>query len=1272
MKLQDLKIGTQLRIALGAILLLVAILGTASWFQAHSLWQGTKDLYEHPFIVHRAIGILKADFLEIRRGMTDMMRADSERERQAIIEEIDAHEADAARQLETLYKSYLGPRRDIDNVQDAFVQWRTIRVETVRLLQTGKLAEATDRTKSSGIGGRHLKELVDATQIISDFASKKGDKFYTDAQAKKETMAVSLAILVGAILLLAIAIVYLLSQAIKRPLRELISVAEQYGQGNLYARSRYISTNEFGALSDSFNSLAATIQIELRSKENTARIADAMLGNEELMAFCQTLLPELIARTESQSGAIYFLQEEKKLFEPYYAIGLTRDKMRSFSAEAKEGEFGAALTQKTITRTGAIPDDTLFDFATAAGSFKPKEIITIPVMQFQKVIAVISLASLAAYSEAALTIINTSWKSLNIGVIGMLAFEAIREYSRKLDEQAKELQIRAEELRENNQELQAQSEELEAQTEDLRKQSEELQGQNVELEQQRLAVEEASRLKSQFLSNMSHELRTPLNSVLALSQVLKMQGRTKLSPEELNYLEIIERNGRNLLMLINDILDLAKIEAGRMDLHPQPFSIRQSIKNIVESIAPLAEGKGIEILQDIPADLPLLVSDEIRLSQIMQNLIANAVKFTDAGRVTILARSDSESVSIRVADTGIGIAATDLPHIFDEFRQVDGTPARRHEGTGLGLAIARKAARMLGGDIAVTSAPGKGSTFTLTLPVAWQGTAPAYEPIVIRQPSGVRSERKTILVVDDEPDMAALISRYLLQEGYNTITATSGAEALKLARREHPFAITLDIIMPDMDGWEVLQDLKNNSETKDIPVIIISFSEDRETGFALGAVGYITKPVSKLLLIAEIQKLGRPEPRSVMIVDDNDLDRQEIRQIIAEEGFTVIEAEDGLACLELMKNQVPDVLVLDLMMPEPDGFTVLERIRGNPATRDLPVIIVTAKDLTEADRNKLSGKVSSVLEKSAVKSATLLAEIKRILIDLEGLPPQPGLENRAAPPRILYVEDNEAAIIQVKAVLAAAGYVVDLARGGQEAVDYIAHTIPAGIILDLMMPAIDGFAVLEKIRGTKATARIPVLILTAKDLTSEDLRRLSANNVQQLVQKGDIDRNSLLAKVRSMLGLYSLPQARLYVNASGKGTGLSASPGAPQATAKAAGPPVILVVEDNPDNLITIKAVLQDRYRIIAAADGEEGLRMAAEARPDLILLDMALPKMDGYKVVRRLKDNGELKQIPVIAITARVMKGDRENILAAGCDDYIAKPIDPAEFLKKIGEWMG
>ncbi|MBF0573673.1 MAG: response regulator [Desulfamplus sp.] len=977
--------------------------------------------------------------------------------------------------------------------------------------------------------------------------------------------------------------------------------------------------------------------------------------------------------TESNIGAFYICDtEDNTIFSPIASIGSNIELLQPFDASILEGEFGQSLKTGKISHIKNIPEDTIFKFKTFAGIAVPREIITIPVVVNDDILAMVALASISGYSNAALTIFSQpSLIALNTAFGNLIANDKTRLL-------AEELKQTNEELESQKEELFAQTIELKAQSEEVLKQSEELQNQNIELEQQRLAVEEANRLKSQFLSNMSHELRTPLNSVMALSRVLMMQAKQKLNDEEVSYLEIIERNGKNLLNLINDILDLSKIESGRMDINPNFFSIEEAIENIVERLMPIAEEKNIEIRQNISENLPKIESDEIRVAQILQNLIANAVKFTDVGGVNISVKHDEKQIIVKIEDTGIGIAENDLSSIFDEFRQVDGSSSRRHEGTGLGLAIARKAAFMLGGKIGVTSKLGEGSIFTLTLPIKWQGAAATHAPFVSRKTNMVKSIRKTILVVDDDPDMASIISQHLLHEGYNTITATSGAEALKLAEREHPFAITLDIVMPEMDGWEVLQGLKKNPETKDIPVIIVSVSRDKETGFALGAIGYATKPVSKNSLLAEIRKIGKPDTRSIMIVDDNSFDRQAIKKIIAEDGLLPIVAEDGNACLKLIKQQIPDLLILDLVMPEVDGFAVLEKIRSNPETKNLPVIVVTAKDLTEEERKTLSGNVFSVIEKNAAKSSTLLPEIKRILCEMENPSKKQHYKKLNTLPRILLVEDNEVSIIQVRSVLESAGYIVDVAHGGQEAVKYVSHTIPDGIILDLMMPEVDGFAVLEKIRGKSDTAEIPVLILTAKDLTPEDFKRLSANHVQQLVQKGDVDRENLLMKVRLMVDninnddtQFDSPPSKVSVEL--KPTKNDKFQPETSNLEQAEKPSTILIVEDNPDNMITIKAILQNRYPILEARDGEEGLKIAAESRAKikLILLDMAMPKMDGMTVIRHLKNNPNLRHIPTVALTAKVMKGDRENILEAGCNDYISKPIEPESFLQTITQLM-
>jgi len=935
---------------------------------------------------------------------------------------------------------------------------------------------------------------------------------------------------------------FLSSRSISRPVLEMTAVSKKIEAGDLSARNHIFPVDELGFLAKSFNNMADSLKSQMEVQQAGSGITETMATARDPKDFALNLLKAMMEATRSDLGSFYVLMENHDRFEHLASIGVTSDLMVDFDANNFEGEFGNVLASQQIVHIKDIPEDTVFKFKTFTGTVIPKGIISIPIVIDGKVVAIISLASVKDYSGKHLDIINHSWvMGLSTAYSNLLANEKTRNL--------------AEQLKEKNEELESQARMLRVQTKELIQKSDELRNQNLELEMRRREVEEANRLKSQFLSNMSHELRTPLNSIMALSRVLTLQTKQKISEEEVSYLEIIERNGKNLLALINDILDLSKIEAGRMDLNPKIFFPRSTAEAIMETVMPLAEEKGIQMTSAFPENFPPIESDEDRVNHILQNIIGNAVKFTEKGSVTISARNDTENIYITVADTGIGIPQEQLPNIFEEFRQVDGSSSRKFEGTGLGLAIAYKSAKMLGGDITVESVLAKGSTFILTLPIKWHGADPLVEPPRHKFHAGIKPERKTILVVDDDPEAANLISSSLLHAGYNTIAATSGREALKLAETYHPFAITLDILMPDMDGWEVLQALKKNPGTKDIAVIVVSMTKDRETGFALGAVGYVTKPVNKELLISEIHKIGKPgriskEICSVMVVDDNEFERDEMGRMIEREGMSVIEAEDGSRCIELLRNSIPDVLVLDLVMPEMDGFKVLDVVRSDPQLKKLPVIIVTAKDLTNEDREKLSGDVSSILSKTINTSKALVEEILIILSDLEE---------------------------------------------------------------------------------------------SSDDDTGKQIERLQT--------KGDIDTQSAALNPLAEKGK-TIPPPTKIKNAGEKMGGEN---------------PTILIVEDNPDNMITIKAVLQNHYNLLEATDGEKGLNLVYTQKPDLVLLDMELPKVDGLTIAQEIKNKRELQHIPIVALTAQAMKGDREKCETAGCDDYISKPFDPEELQQKI-----
>ncbi|MEI7902885.1 MAG: histidine kinase dimerization/phospho-acceptor domain-containing protein, partial [bacterium] len=635
MKLKDLKIATQLRLGLGVILALVVGLGVLAWIQTDLLWLQTKTMYDHPLQVRRALGAFEVDILAMHRGMKDLVLAVNDQETATALQEIETRKADASRQLEILYDRYLGPRSEINTLHDDFVKWNAIREETIRLFRAGKIAESVARTKSSGVGGAQAEALMGHLGKIDDFARTKGDQFYQMATEQNDAIKRQLAVIVTVILLLSLIDAWRLLKGIKAPLAELMATTEQFRQGKLDVRSGYASANEFGTLAASFNTMADAIETEMRINENAAQLAGVMLREEEVHAFCREVLKALLQHTGSQVGAVYFLNEAKTAFEHFDSIGLSAGGRAAFSATELEGELGAALATRRIQRITDIPPDTRFAFAAVSGDFTPREILTIPVLSDHGVAAVISLASVRANDVPSVRLVTDIWSVLTARVNGVLAFQKVQDLAERLEYQ--------------NRELDAQKRELAVQTDELTEQ-------NTELEMQKKQLDEANRLKSAFLSNMSHELRTPLNSVIALSGVLNLRLATTIPEEEYGYLEVIERNGKNLLVLINDILDLSRIESGREEISVSRFSVRALADEIVAMLEPQALEKKITLLNQVPGDLLPIASDPAKCRHILQNLVGNAVKFTpDGGTVTVAAR--------RISDFGFPIAdfPSDIP-----------------------------------------------------------------------------------------------------------------------------------------------------------------------------------------------------------------------------------------------------------------------------------------------------------------------------------------------------------------------------------------------------------------------------------------------------------------------------------------------------------------------------------------------------------------------------------------------------------------------------------
>jgi signal transduction histidine kinase/DNA-binding response OmpR family regulator len=491
----------------------------------------------------------------------------------------------------------------------------------------------------------------------------------------------------------------------------------------------------------------------------------------------------------------------------------------------------------------------------------------------------------------------------------------------------------------------------------------------------------ATQAKSQFLASMSHELRTPLNAIIGYSEMLHEEAQDLGQDSFLPDLVKIREAGRHLLSLINDILDLSKIEAGKMDVLIEDFEVADLIGQVESVIQPLMAKNANTLVVDCVPDLGAMRSDQTKLRQSLFNLLSNAAKFTEHGRITLaarrLVREGEDTLEFKVSDTGIGMTEAQLGRLFQAFAQAEASTARDYGGTGLGLAITRHFCRMLGGEVVVESTPGQGSTFTITLPA----TCPdARAPLVETQPQPSRAAAGTVLIIDDEKGAHDLLGKELASEGYQILHAMGGREGLKVAKEARPDLITLDIIMPDLDGWSVLRAIKDDPDLRDTPVVLVTIMGDRDLGFALGAADFITKPFERERLVQAVNRHRRGDgAANVLVVDDDPKSRDVLRRTLTREGWTVAEAASGREALDHLERGRPALVLLDLMMPEMDGFEVLERMRGDEAWRDIPVIVVTAKDLTREDADRLNGHVAKVLQKGAYQRRDLVRDVQTMI-----------------------------------------------------------------------------------------------------------------------------------------------------------------------------------------------------------------------------------------------------------------------------------------------------
>ncbi len=859
-------------------------------------------------------------------------------------------------------------------------------------------------------------------------------------------------------LLVAIGVVladFLFVAGIIKPLRRTREAAHKIASGDFDVRLPVETKGEIGRLSESVNHMAVSLKksreeieeysrsleekVELRTGELNNKnlelkesnhierahneIVAALNTDIELTPLLNSIISKIASHTDSQLGVIYLYEDEAENLRPASTYAVDKGLLgEGFSLG--HGLPGQAGQDKRTILVTEVPDNY---FRVSSGGIEglPKNVICMPITFKDQLMGVLELAGIHDYGDRSLEFLNVVAYQLGIGINNALTYL-------RLEEMAENLKEKNELLAAQNEELQAQSEELQAQSEELQAQTEELISQKNALEEKTKQVKVADRLKSEFVSNMSHELRTPLNALLGLTGLMVDGSAGAINEKQKEYLEIVERNGKNLLQLINDVLDLSRIESGKMELSMSKIQLKEFANGVSSAIMPLVEEKGLSLDIDID-DTVFMYSDADKLRQILVNLIGNAAKFTDKGEISIWGGVEEgrlhDHVIIKVRDTGIGIPQEALEHIFDPFRQVDGSPTREYEGTGLGLNICHKLVNLMNGKIEVESEPGKGSTFTLTL----------------------RKDRRSKL-------------------------------------------------RPTEEKWQqkIRATLLQKTEVED------------------------KKPHA-----------GEEGAKKILIIDDDPIVIRELKIIFKEENRELAFALTGAEGLERIRSEAPDLILLDLRMPEMNGFEVVEELQKSPDLKDLPVIIITAADLTEAEQRGLSKNVKGVITKGRIDKSALLARVDEILY-----------------------RDRER---------------VEPANGG-----------------------------MDKGRDGRVVER-----------------------AKKKVETG--------------------------------------------------APAKILIAEDRPDNMVFIRETLRSTgYTICTATNGQEAVDMAKKEKPDLILMDMQMPVMSGFEATKHIREIEDLKEVPIIALTARAMKGDEEKVLAAGCSDYLSKPVMPKNLIRKVEEWIG
>ncbi|MCM3136393.1 response regulator [Paenibacillus polysaccharolyticus] len=1239
-----MKIRNKLLIGFTALMAIMIALTFVSYERLNSSNKQIDQMYQERYLKVRFTSAARGEVNDIAKVVANLLLNPSN--------SVSATEADLKEMKEKGVR-YLGQVRDradtatehqlVDHVNNAWDAYTNYATRVISLMSQSRVEDANNYRNSTGLAVQ--KEAVDSLNALSRYQDQEIDAEIKDANAAySRAVQITISIMVAG-LLLALGVILWVLPSITRGLNTVSMMITSFGKGR-YKTIRRIqikSTDEIGQIATVFKEVSNDLEEKLEIEKayvqaqqdqnwmssNIARVPELLRGIGSIRQISQMFISEFTPVLGAQLGVVYLIDEEKH-----------PDELRRYGSYAFEenGELGkevyrigeGMIGQAALDMSPIVLDQTpeqYVSIGSASGSARAAGIMIYPVVFEDELIGVVELASFEGFNEMHKQLFGQL--IMNLGVIlnnvrrRLRVEELLREsqaLTEELQVQSEELQTQQEELRRSNENLEEQTDALKRSEELLQRQQEELEHFNTELiaktraleeqvreveekndeiektktqlEQQAMQLSMTSKYKSEFLANMSHELRTPLNSLLILSQLLSENKDGNLSSKQQEYAQTIYMSGADLLKMIDEILDLSKVDAGKMDINYETVRLDELTQFVSQNFGPMANKKELDLNIEFDSSLPeWIYTDSHRVKQILRNLLSNAFKFTNRGSVSLIAKrmkpeelpgylnTNQEYLGFSIKDTGIGIPSDKTDLIFEAFQQVDGTTSRKYGGTGLGLSISRELARLLGGAIQVTSSEGVGSTFTLFLPdnheeaelaeekatieaaassEQQQTLVPDIKPARIPQQSILASDLegshvaelsparnpeltnieddanaivegdKTLLIIEDDVKFAHILMDMARGRGFKALVALQGDIGLEMAREYLPDAIILDIQLPVMDGWTILGELKSSSVTRHIPVHVISVVDDMKQGLMMGAIAYLKKPSSKDSLdkaFSHIESYTENQLKRLLIVEDDEIQRKAIIELIGHDDVAITAVSTGQEALNELHSQRYDCMVLDLMLTDMTGFELLDQIRDDEYLNDLPIIIYTGKELDSKEEMKLRKYAESIIIKDVKSPERLLDETTLFLHRVEANLPEDKrrilqkLHNKETlfeGKKILLVDDDIRNVFALSSVLEGYRMDVTFAENGREALEALEKNPEFDLVLmDMMMPEMDGYEAMTRIRQNPKFDKLPIIALTAKAM-KEDRGKCIEAGASDYVKK-PIQTDQLLSLMRVWL-----------------------------------------------------------------------------------------------------------------------------------------------------------